>query len=334
GGDSLLAARLFARIEKHFGKKLPLTLLFESPTIEHLANMLREGAPPATPSLLLPIQAGGSRPPLFLVHGAGGGMLWGYANLAQHLDPQQPVYGIESRGLKGLEEFARIEEMAAEYIREMRTFQPADPYYLGGYCFGGNVAYEMARQLHALGKQVALLALFESVPTNGSYYCYQCWRPRFIRDFIRNIFYRMQDLFRMKPEARRNFVRRKIMALNIVRRFGLVQATPAVDLEKFIDISALSWEEIKLWQCHLRIAEQYMEQPYAGRITLFRTRRQPFLSSFDPTYAWSDLAAGGVSVRMVPGSHENVFAEPNVGWLAEQLKAVLAETQAAATIPS
>ena len=330
GGDSFLAVRLFSQIEKHFGKKLPLTLLFRSPTIEQLAGALRESAAPLTPSLLLPIQSAGFKPPLFLVHGAGGGMLWGYANLARHLDPQQPVYGIESRGMKGLEEFSRIEDMAAEYIREIRAFQPAGPYFLGGYCFGGNVAYEMARQIHALGERVALLALFESAPTNGSYYHYQCWRPGFIRDFIRNSFYRALDLFHMKPEARRNFIQRKINALKkkILGKFHPAKARPPIDLEGFIDISVLSKEEIILWQCHLRSAGQYIEQPYSGCVTLFRTRRQPFLCSFDSAYSWGELAGGGVAVKMVPGSHDSVFLEPNVGPLAEQLKAALAETQA------
>jgi len=99
-----------------------------------------------------------ANPPLFLIHGAGGGILWGYANLAKHLAPDQPVYGIESRGLRGLEEFSRVEEMAGHYIQELRRVQPEGPYYLGGYCFGGIVAYEMARQLRALDQEVAFLA--------------------------------------------------------------------------------------------------------------------------------------------------------------------------------
>ena len=88
-------------------------------------------------------------PPLFLVHGAGGGMFWGYVNLARHL--KQPVYGFKSRGLDGLPELESIAEMASQYIADLRRVCPHGPYSLGGYCFGGVLAFEMARQLEAEG---------------------------------------------------------------------------------------------------------------------------------------------------------------------------------------
>src|SRR5581483_9438699 len=102
-------------------------------------------------------QRGRGKPSLFLVHGVGGGMLWGFANLARALGAEQPVYAFKSRGLDGLEEFTTIEEMAAQYVADLLRFQPAGPFYLGGYCFGGLVAYEMARQLKAQGHETALL---------------------------------------------------------------------------------------------------------------------------------------------------------------------------------
>src|SRR6185437_10037837 len=107
-----------------------------------------------TRSCLIPIHSQGTRPPLFLIHGAGGDVLWGYANLAPHLGDDQPVYGVKSRALDGSDEFPSIEEMAGHYIEQIRTLQPQGPYYLGGYCFGGNVAYEMARQIEARGEKV------------------------------------------------------------------------------------------------------------------------------------------------------------------------------------
>src|SRR5206468_10373945 len=116
------------------------------------------------------IQSKGSRPPLFLVHGAGGGMFWGYVNLARHLGAEQPIYGFKSRGLDGREEFERIEDMAAQYIADLRALQPVGPYFLGGYCFGGNVAYEMARQLRRQGEEIGLLALMNCAPPNSRYF--------------------------------------------------------------------------------------------------------------------------------------------------------------------
>src|SRR2546430_5412021 len=116
----MLGVRLFAQMEKHFGKHLPLASLFQAPTVEHLATLLREKKTLSSCSSLVSIQPKGTRPPIFFVHGAGGGNLWTYANLAPHLGPDQPVYGLESRGMRGLEEFTRIEDMAAHYIEEIR----------------------------------------------------------------------------------------------------------------------------------------------------------------------------------------------------------------------
>src|ERR1043166_4332923 len=145
GGHSLLAVRLFSELERLTGQKLPLVTLFQAPTVEQLALVLGKDQGGVAKSLIVPIQPRGSRPPLFLVHGAGGDVLWGYANLVLHLPAEQPVYGIKSRGQVGLEELSHLPEMAAYYITEIKRVQPVGPYYLGGYCFGGNVAYEMAR---------------------------------------------------------------------------------------------------------------------------------------------------------------------------------------------
>ena len=115
-------------------------------------------------SSLVEIQPKGSKPPLFFVHGVGGGMFWGYTNLSRHLGLDQPVYALRSRALAGQEEFGRIEDMAAQYVADLRAFQPQGPYFLGGYCFGGIVAYEMAQQLRAHGQSVAFLGLINAGP--------------------------------------------------------------------------------------------------------------------------------------------------------------------------
>src|ERR1041384_8169070 len=130
----MLAVRLLGRIEKAFSKKLCLATIFQAPTVEQLAAILhddRHETQPDTGSSLVEIHARGSRPPLFLVHGAGGGMFWGYANLSRYLGAEQPVFGFRAPGLAGREETARIEDMAAQYLRDLRAIQPHGPYYLG-----------------------------------------------------------------------------------------------------------------------------------------------------------------------------------------------------------
>ncbi|PYJ58723.1 MAG: non-ribosomal peptide synthetase [Verrucomicrobia bacterium] len=330
GGHSMLGVRLFAQMEKHFGKKLPLASLFQAPTVEQLAALLREKKTLSSCSSLVSIQPKGIKPPIFFVHGAGGGNLWTYANLAPHLGPSQPVYGLESRGMRGLEEFTRIEDMAAHYIEEIRTVQPRGPYYLSGYCLGGNVAYEIARQLHEQGEPVALLALLESTPANTSYERVPWWRPRFLFDFTINAVHWLNSFADLDPAERRSLVRRKFRTLmkKLRQRFGRNNAGPAaIDLEDVIDVSQFPEIELKLWEAHMRAIRDYVPKPYPGRVTLFRTRGQPFLCSFDAQYGWGELAAGGVEVILIPGSHEKIFVEPHARMLATKLSACLNEAQ-------
>ena len=325
GGHSLLAVRMFAEINRVTGKKLPLVTIFQSPTIEQLACHLGEGHAELSRSLVVPLQPEGSRPPLFLVHGAGGDILWGYANLSAHMPSDQPIYGIKSSGQAGREEFTRIEDMAACYVQELRAFQPHGPYYLGGYCFGGNVAYEMARQLQASGEKVAFLALLDSAPANAGYEKIRWWAPRYGLRFARNLYYWMADFAQQTPRERREFIIRKLRVF--ARKFAKGGGNRTVDLEAVIDVSHFPENELRLWKIHLQALIEHVQQPYPGQVLLLRTRGQPLLCSLENDFCWRKLAQGGVQVTVIPGSHENVFMEPNVRRLAKELGFALAHAQ-------
>ena len=159
GGDSSLAVLLFAKIEEILGIYLPLATLFEAPTIEELSRVLRRDAPSTTGwSPLVAIQPSGSRPPFFCIHPHGGNVLI-YRDLALRLGLDQPFYGLQCPGLDGTcPPLTKIEDMAALYVKEIRKKQPRGPYFIGGYCMGGTVAYEVAQQIQAQGEQVALLS--------------------------------------------------------------------------------------------------------------------------------------------------------------------------------
>src|SRR5207237_121289 len=161
GGHSLLAVRLFALLEKRFNKRLPLATLFQAPTIAQLATTI-EGDASREPSSLVPIQTLGTRPSFFCIHAVGGNVLE-YYDLARHLGNDQPFYGLQSVGLSdGNGPHARIEDMAAHYVKEIRELQPIGPYFIGGRSLGGIIAYDAARQLKEQGQEVALLALLDS----------------------------------------------------------------------------------------------------------------------------------------------------------------------------
>ena len=162
GGDSILGAHLVARIQKSLGISLPLAFLFIAPTVRGMAGAVDGRELPREWPSLVTIKAGGSRPPVFCVHPHNGQVLV-YHDLARRLGPEQPVFGfqrVELDGQGGLP--STLEELAAGYVEEMVGLQPDGPYYLAGYCSGGPIAFEIARQLEDAGREVALLALLDS----------------------------------------------------------------------------------------------------------------------------------------------------------------------------
>ena len=161
GGNSLQAVALFAQIEKQFGKNLPLATLFQSATVAEIAQIIRSKEWLSPWESLVPIKPTGSKPPLFYIHGGGGNLLV-YRDLALALGLDQPVYGLQPRGLDGkYVPFNRIEDMAAHYLAQIRRLQPNGPYFLAGLSSGGLVGWEIAQLLQAQGQEVALLALFD-----------------------------------------------------------------------------------------------------------------------------------------------------------------------------
>jgi thioesterase domain-containing protein/acyl carrier protein len=167
GVDSLTAARLFARIEREFGRRLPFAPVFAAPSIEALAAMLVDGDPEARRfSALVPIHVGGGRVPVFGVHGGAGTILL-YHELARRLGPDQPFYGLQAVGLHGDEApQTTIAAMAGRYVKEIRDIRPHGPYVLVGYCFGGLVAFEMGRLLESAGEAITLVAMLNA-PSPG-----------------------------------------------------------------------------------------------------------------------------------------------------------------------
>ncbi|MFJ7073617.1 amino acid adenylation domain-containing protein [Streptomyces sp. NPDC098781] len=167
GGTSLLAARLMARIRDTLGTHMPLGTLFRAPTPAALADRLTDtGQEDAALDVLLPLRASGGRTPLFVFHPAGG-ISWCYSGLLSRLDPDQPIHGVQARGLRdGEEPHTTMDEMAADYADRLRTVQPHGPYRLLGWSVGGVIAHTVAVDLQQSGESVELLALLDAYPSD------------------------------------------------------------------------------------------------------------------------------------------------------------------------
>jgi amino acid adenylation domain-containing protein len=312
GGHSLLAVRLFALIEKRLGRKLPLTAVFQGATVEHLAGLLHQQAEPGPQSSLVAIKPDGSKRPLFLVHPAGG-HVFPYIHLAQYLDPDQPCYGLQARGLEeGQEPHTRIEDMAAYYIQALQSVQPAGPYLLGGWSMGGVVAFEMAQQLHAQGQRVALLALLDGrIPTADETFPEEDYEAVLLVERYFGIsFGPMESLAQLPKDEQLAFM------LEQAKSAGLVPAEIDVsEARRFVD----------LLKSDLRATQDYELRLYPGRVTLFKASEALAGTSPDPTLGWSEWASDGVEVHLVPGNHANLVYEPHVKILAEKLSASISQ---------
>ncbi len=169
GGNSLTATQLMARLAESTGVDVPVQWIFTDPTPESLARRIdsgRDGVDAQDPgealSVLLPLRAAGSEPPLFCVHPAIG-LAWGFSGLVQHLDPDRPVYGLQSPVFSdATAQFETLDELAARYVREIRAVQPHGPYHLLGYSLGGTIAHSIAIQLRDLGESIATLAMMDT----------------------------------------------------------------------------------------------------------------------------------------------------------------------------
>jgi thioesterase domain-containing protein len=288
-----------------------------------MAALLRDGAPSGAASCLVPIQPSGAEPPLFVVHPAGGDVLC-FAGLARHLGPDQPVYGLQSRGLTGDEApLGRIEEMAALYVREIRRVQPEGAYRLGGWSLGGLIAFEMARQLHAAGEEVALLALLDASPEIAGRGGDLDSDAVFLADMAayvenlwdRHLALRREDLEGLAPEEQRRLLVERLREADFL--------PPGAGLEQVERVLAV-------YKANARAAGLYEPRPYAGPVALFRAAEG---SDAHAAARWGRLTAGPVEVVTVPGHHLNLLAEPHVRTLAELLALSLQETRQESAAP-
>jgi thioesterase domain-containing protein len=313
-----------ARVENAFHKALPLAALFQAPTIHHLAAFISEQRSPESIPGIVPIQPSGLRPPFFCV---GAGVL--FRRLALRLDPEQPFLGLGlgEEDVQNLPVPFKLEDMAAVLVKKVREIQPAGPYFLGGWCLDGVLAYETARQLRAQNETVALLVLFDAENPNPS--------PSGLnskgsgrRRLWRRIRHHFTNLRRATMAERldylRDTLRTRVMILKYVS-WGVyyklhLYATGSVQgLRRVFD--GIAYFAVR----------HYRPQTYPGRALLIESTALLEAAYGDHGMGWGELVRGGLEVESVAVGHREMFMEPYVNTLAEMVGAYIIEAQASFT---
>jgi amino acid adenylation domain-containing protein len=343
GGNSLLAIRLLDQINKRFERDLPLSNLFLNQTIESLAIALYSKTDSLRWSPLVTIQPNGSNPPLFCVHPIFG-VVFPYYELAHKLGENQPVYGLQPIGIDGETPLNRIEDMATQYIKALRSVQPKGPYFIGGWSFGGWVAFEMAQQLQNSGEEVALLAVLDTVApiksnlpslSNTLKFIFTTIVPYmwpFFLDYLHLI---------TAPSKNRNYSLisrltnfKKLMRslkTNLFSHFiqkgdATVNLVSDESKRRLLSESAI-FPMLRVFYANSQAVLNYVPQVYPKQINLFRTKVQLNIAEEDASMGWDQLAVGGTEIHHIPGNHLTMLRKPHIQVLAAQLRACIEKAQ-------
>jgi amino acid adenylation domain-containing protein len=331
GGNSLSAMYLLTNVNKTFGEKLPLAALYQAPTVEEFAKLLDHHERSVILTSLLPLQPRGSKPPLFWIHGETSNTL-----LPHYLGADQPVYGLGHQSLDGIPaQFTTVETIAAHYLEEIRTVQRSGPYFLGGYCFGGLVAFEIAHQLNASGDDVAMLAIIEPSPLKG------CGQSD------------LKDKSVPAPESNKSGIREESARhFNTLKSLGFWQQLEylgirvwgklrqsmnpiTVPLNRQFKRAVCAYyirsrHPLPVWvrsfyilQIYGRARRSYAVRTYSGKVDLFVQEPEFALQS-----SWDGLCTVPVKIHKVAASnHTAILQQPHFRDWAERLKETLQKAQ-------
>jgi amino acid adenylation domain-containing protein len=315
GGHSLLAARLLARIEAAFGHRISMSAMFESPSLAAFANLLR--SPRQQDFDFREVVRMGSRHAqrtIFAINNTGI-----FLTVSQRLNEDLSITALQLFDPTTQRDYlpVTIEETAAQYVRLIREIQPRGPYVLMGWCNGGTLAFETARQLQEAGEAVSRVFMIDTwIPgylerlgwlrSKLADYTYR-WRL-ILADWaaVRSGQKSFGDFIADRPTVGRFYRRRQI---------GEAIAEPAYAAAQAYDRWLLDYTTTML--------TAYKPKPIAGRLTIFRSTVEPAGRFLDPKLGWGGMAAGGVDLIVVPGDHFTVFKEPGASIMAKGIEAAI-----------
>ena len=318
GGYSLLTVRLFSRIDRELHVRLPISLLFDAPTVRELARVIRTGI---SPSIIVPIRPYGQSAPIFLVQSY---LL--YNAMLELVEPDRPVYGVREMGDE--REQMSTEERARLFASEIVKIYPNGPLYLAGWCAAGSLTVEIARQLREAGHRVGLVALFDAerpgfAPPQGV-------RMRSSRLWKKLAFHWMR-VRHMAWRQRANYIAEAIernWAWIVDSWYATTHRTLAW-LQRHFGIS-ISKTAFHHTYANMSVLDESSVRPYPGKLNLYRAMDVPDLPEIDSTLGWGIVAQGGVAVDFVPGDHVSMFKKPHITSLAHRLQQEMQRYEASA----
>ncbi|MBD8487637.1 amino acid adenylation domain-containing protein [Echinicola sp. CAU 1574] len=322
GGHSILAVEVMSQIDKATGKNLPLTSLFKHSTIRTFSKLLDDESEAIAQekewTSLIPIKSSGRKPPVYLIHGVAANIT-NYFKLIDFVDEDQPLYGLQAKGLNGIDKPNHgIESIAKYYVHEIIAHNPQGPYNIGGYSFGGYVAFEMAAQLIKMGKKVNKLIIFdtsvepEDLKSNN--------RKNIIDSFGEELEQRKVDL-QLLFKAPNTFRTTKARAIkrkteNFLQKIGLSKED-----EQPKERAAIIKMIKKINNDSLR---NYSLYPIDLELTLFKAAIKIAPVKDEKTYGWSPYVKK-VNVIDIEGDHNSMFDPPFGAPFAKKLQKLLDE---------
>ncbi len=300
GGHSLLAMRLLTSIEKQLDKDINLVSFFQDPTIAHMAKMIEDEAEFETGASLIRLRKGDERQALYFVHPSGGAVHH-YRELAQTLETDRAVFGIQAQGLDGKMELHKtIEDMASAYIETIREKQPQGPYLLASWSLGSIIVHEMARQLEQMGQKTALLIQLDQTPfiTHDT--------PKDTAEMLANMFKRYFKVDQAYLRTLSEDEQFKVIIKKAKKHKAIPRFIRLADFKRYILVNET---QIQAWL-------QYTAKPYSDTIVLFRSEENRNAAEAD--LGWKKITAG-VDIVDVPGNHITMLQEPHLKQVAMEI---------------
>jgi thioesterase domain-containing protein len=343
GGHSLMAVRMLAEIARVRGRHVPLAWLFESSTIEALGARIGADVQAQTEPPLVVLQPDEQGRPLAFVHGDVRGAGWYCRRLAPLATPDAPLLVLPTLGADDEDRVWRISTMAERHVAELRKVQPHGPYRLAGFCVGGIIAFEMARQLRAAGEVVERLIVIDSSATNARIHFVRPLlalvrgegRTRLARQAalmtrLRRYDMSIRQVAKLDASQQLQWVRRNVVRRwrRIAERRGVAATSPQITDTTGLAATAVLTDAAgaNVLLSQAQAASAYIPASYDGTIDLVWAEGRADVVRVDPTHGWWRVARR-VRTHQIVAHHIGLITN-DLPKLAETIRAILDEPSA------